>query len=214
MENPNAPSNAIHLIRIAIALIIAVVLSSTGCSSPPENSDDLCAIFTEKHSWYRATRRTRERWQIPEAIQMALIFQESSFRARARPPRTRLLRIIPWRRPSSAYGYAQVIRPTWNVYRNSNHKLDARRAHFGDASDFIGWYLDRIARRNGISKTDARSLYLAYHEGAGGFGRGTHLKKEWLLSVARRVDRRAERYRGQLNLCREKLERHRRWWPF
>jgi hypothetical protein len=199
---------------VVIGFVIATLAGVTGCSSPPRNSDDVCAIFGEKHSWYRATRRTRERWQIPQSVQMAVIFQESSYRARARPPRSRLLWVIPWRRPSSAYGFAQVVRPTWETYLQSTANPRARRDNFWDASDFIGWYMSRIVRGNEIPPSDARSLYLAYHEGSGGYKRGTHLKKDWLLKVSRRVGQRAARYKSQLDICREKLERQRWWWPF
>jgi hypothetical protein len=197
-----------------LVLEVSLLVWGTGCSTPPRNPNDLCAIFGEKHSWYRATRRSRERWEISQATQMAIIFQESSYRARARPPRTRLLWVIPWRRPSSAYGYAQVIRPTWESYLEATDNPGANRNNFWDASDFVGWYLDRISRRAEIRREDVRSLYLAYHEGAGGFQRGTHLKKDWLLKVSRRVDKRAARYRAQLGLCRERLEKYRWWWPF
>ena len=42
-----------------------------------------------------------------------------------------------------------------------------------DALDFIGWYNHRTRRQLGIPLTDAQRLYLAYHEGQGGYRRGT-----------------------------------------
>jgi len=53
----------------------------------------------------------------------------------------------------------------------------------------------------GISKSDARNQYLAYHEGRVGFARGSYNKKPWLLDVADSVGNRAERYRKQLQTC-------------
>ncbi|MCH7598902.1 MAG: transglycosylase SLT domain-containing protein [Myxococcales bacterium] len=185
-----------------------------GCTSPPRDPDNLCSIFGQKHAWYRTTLASQRRWGIDQATQMAVIFQESSFRAGARPPRTKLLGFIPWRRKSSAYGYAQVVDGTWDVYRREAVRPRAERNRFADATDFIGWYMSRIAKRAQIDKTSARSLYLAYHEGAGGFQRGTHLKKKWLLDISYRVAQRTARYRAQLELCRERLERYRWWWPF
>jgi len=174
----------------------------------------VCAIFSQRHSWYRATQHAQQRWGIDQAIQMAVIFQESSFRAGARPPRTRLLGLIPWRRSSSAYGYAQVLNNTWELYRRSAVRPRAERDRFPDAADFVAWYLDRIVAHTEIEKSAAFALYLAYHEGAGGYRRGTHLDKPWLLDAARRVEQRTARYRAQLEGCRERLERHRWWWPF
>ena len=37
----------------------------------------------------------------------------------AQPARRYVLGFIPWRRPSSAYGYGQVIASTWDAYRRS-----------------------------------------------------------------------------------------------
>lgn len=65
----------------------------------------------------------------------------------------------------------------------------------------------------GLSKWDGYRQYLAYHEGHGGYRRGTYRGKPWLMRVARKVDGRARRYHTQLSRCREELES---WglWPF
>jgi hypothetical protein len=44
-------------------------------------------------------------------------------------------------------------------------------------------------------------LYLAYHEGNGGFAKKSYLAKPWLLNVAQNVADQAKRYRSQLNFC-------------
>jgi hypothetical protein len=66
----------------------------------------------------------------------------------------------------------------------------------------MGWYMTLSRERNGIPLSDARNQYLAYHEGHGGFARGSYNAKSWLLRVADRVDRRARRYQAQLATCR------------
>ena len=76
-------------------------------------------------------------------------------------------------------------------------------------TDFVGWYGDHIHQVTGIAKTDARNLYLAYHEGPAGYRRGSHQKKQWLLGVAAKVQQRAERYQRQYDACAESLKR--RW---
>lgn len=186
----------------------------TRTEPPPRDPGDLCAIFEEKRSWYKSARRSYEAWGVPEAVQLAVIRQESAFRARARPPRRWIWRIIPGPRPSSAYGYAQVIDSTWEEFQKSTGRKGNRR-DFDDVSQFIGWYGDQIHRSTGIAKDDAYNLYLAYHEGPAGYRRGTHQRKKWLLGVAEKVDRRARKYQDQYDVCAESLRRPWEWlfWP-
>jgi hypothetical protein len=145
---------------------------------------------------------------------MAFKHQESGFNASARPERTRILWVIPWRRPSSAYGYSQSLDSTWKWYIEKSGNRGAKRSNFADSADFIGWYNDISHRELGVSKADARNLYLAYHEGHGGYRRRTYNQKAWLVAVADKVGRKARTYSAQLEGCRESLKRRRWWWPF
>ena len=140
-------------------------------------------------------------------IAMAIMNQESAFRKKARPPRTRLLGFIPWRRQSSAYGYAQVIDGTWQQYVSATGDYWRKRSNFADATDFIHWYMREAVRRNNIAATDAYNLYLNYHEGPAGFRRGTHKRKQWLLAVALKVQQRADNYRAQYGRCKDSFKR-------
>ena len=65
---------------------------------------------------------------------------------------------------------------------------------------------DQSQRKNNISKSDAYHLYLAYHEGHGGFARRTFKNKQWLKDVATKVSKRAGEYRAQLNGCEERFQ--------
>lgn len=58
---------------------------------------------------------------------------------------------------------------------------------------------------NRIAKHDAYSQYLAYHEGQGGFAKGSYRQKPWLMQRARQVRQQADRYRAQLNRCGSRL---------
>ena len=58
-----------------------------------------------------------------------------------------------------------------------------------------------------IEKTDAENLYLAYHEGQGGFQKGSYQSKPWLVTVAKKVAARSEQYAGQLKSCERRLKR-------
>ena len=190
---------------LGLALLAAVL---AGCASaPPENPDDLCAIFREEGSWYKHARSSYRRWGSPIPVMMAVARQESGFDRKAKPPRRKLLGFIPWMRPASAFGFAQALDETWSQYKKATGNWGADRDKFKDAIDFIGWYNDQSHRRNGIAKDDAYRLYLAYHEGQGGYASATYRKKQWLLDVANKVARQAKVYDGQLQKCEKSLRR-------
>lgn len=194
-------------------LIVALLVSVVGCAtSPPSVQNNVCEIFREKGGWFDDAEDAEKRWGTPIPILMAFVHQESRFHARAKPPRSRILWIIPGPRLSSAYGYSQAKKSTWKWYERETGQR-ASRANFGDALDFIGWYNSVSRKRNGISLYDARALYLAYHEGHGGYARGSYRKKQWLLTVADKVSARAQRYTSQLASCRDSLGSP-WWWPF
>ena len=168
---------------------------------PPRHPDDLCAIFRENPRWYQASRESNQRWRVPVPLMLAVLHQESRFRANAKPGWRTVLGFIPVGRLSSAYGYGQVKDGTWNDYIERSGRSRAERDDFGDVVDFIGWYGDVIHRVTGVAKDDAYHLYLGYHEGPAGFARGSYQDKPWLLSVARKVEARADAYGLQYQTC-------------
>lgn len=192
-----------------IVTLLATGLVMLGCaSSPPRDVANLCNIFEDRRDWYRAADAAEQRWNVPIAVNMAFIYQESSFRARARPERNRILWIFPGSRPSSAYGYAQALDGTWQEYERLSGNSRASRSNFSDAIDFFAWYNANSYRMSDIDRYDARSLYLAYHEGNAGFQRGTHRQKQWLLQAADWVHTNALRFDSQLLACRDDLDRN------
>ena len=197
------------MIRLFALLLAAALL--TGCStSRPANIDNICAIFEEKDDWYEEAADARDEWGSPIPVMMAIMHQESRFHATAKPPRKKILGFIPGFRPSDAYGYSQALDSTWEAYQRSAGRYGADRDDFGDAIDFIGWYNYQSNQRSGISRSNTYGLYLAYHEGQGGYNRGTYRNKKWLIKVARKVERRANDYQSQLVGCEEDL-RDRGW---
>ncbi|MCH1492793.1 MAG: transglycosylase SLT domain-containing protein [Luminiphilus sp.] len=182
-------------------------------SSAPDDVDNVCEIFREKSGWYKDAKKSRARWDVPISVMMAIMHQESRFVATAKPPRKKIWGVIPGPRPSDAYGYSQAKDDTWKWYERSSGNYGADRDDFGDAIDFIGWYNDMSFRQNRIAKDDTFRLYLAYHEGHGGYERKTYRDKQWLVDVARKVDRRAQSYNAQLRSCVDELEDD-GWWPF
>lgn len=190
---------------VAAAAALAAVGVSRWLQAPPSSPEDACAVFRDKPAWYRSLRSSEQAWKVPKAVQLAILYQESGLRARIRPARRKILWILPWRRPSSAYGYGQVLDGTWRDYQRRAGRPRARRSSFRDVADFVGWYADQIHRVTGVRKTDAYNLYLAYHEGPAGYSRGSHRDKEWLLKTARQVAARTERYQRQLSRCEDSL---------
>lgn len=203
------------LLRSAVLVCVGVLaVAAFGwlrSEKPPRQTRDLCALFAEKRDWHRSMRDSARRYGVPEAVQMAILHQESRFRATARAPRRRILWVIPGPRTSTAYGYAQVLDGTWRDYRTRTGRPDAKRTRFDDVAHFVGWYASEIHRIAGIEKDDAYNLYLAYHEGPSGYRRGSHRSKAWLLDVARRVERQAARYQQQLAACDGDLAPRLRW---
>ena len=194
------------LSRICLAVVLLSLLPA--CTTvPPTRTDNLCSIFREKKGWYDDAADSRKEWGSPISVMMAIMYQESRFVAKAKPPRKKILGFIPGPRPSSAYGYSQAKKTTWEEYKRSAGRYGADRDDFEDAIDFIGWYNEQSNRRSGIAKNDAYRLYLAYHEGHGGFNRGTYRKKKWLVKVAEKVRDKASRYRSQLLQCEKELKR-------
>jgi hypothetical protein len=189
-------------------------LMLVGCATPrPYNVNNVCDIFKQYPSWYWATKDVATRWRVPISVQMAIMHQESRFSAIAKPPRTKLLWVIPWKRPSTSYGYTQALESTWKNYKKSAGKYYVSRDNFTDAADFVGWYGYMAYKKAGISRSDPYRLYLAYHEGIGGYLRKTYRKKPWLMGVARKVERQSRQYQNQLNRCHKSLER-KPWYRF
>ena len=191
-------------------VVAAVLLLLQACATPPKNPDNVCAIFREKSGWYDDAAEARKRWGSPIHVTMAIMYHESRFKATARPPRRYLLGFIPWFRPSDAYGYSQAKKATWRGYEWSTGRFWADRDDFDDSIDFIAWYNAQSVRECSIRADDTYHLYLAYHEGRGGFNRRTFRSKQWLKDIARKVSARSIRYKGQLSACEADLKKS--WW--
>lgn len=192
--------SAARLAGVSILAFVAVSCSSTP-KGPPRHQDNICSIFDERPDWREATEASAARWGAPVEVQMAIMWRESSFRADARTPKTYALGFIPWGRVSSAYGYSQAIDGTWDWYREETGNSGADRDDFEDSADFVGWYMAKTRRVNGLDMHDAFNHYLAYHEGHTGYRRGNWRSKAWLLGAADQVSNQANRYRAQLRNC-------------
>ncbi len=194
-------------------LIVLCVLALSACATrPPSNAGNICAIFKENPKWYKHAKSSSKQWGGPIHLPMAIMYQESRFIHDAKPPMQYFLWVIPTGRASNAYGYAQALKSTWAQYQREVGSRFRDRDDFANAYDFIQWYMHKTFQINGVVKSDYYSHYLNYHEGQGGYSRGTYKSKKWLLNVAQRVDQRAKQYSEQMQGCVGELDSMRTGW--
>ena len=189
-----------------LLLLVAATLGSCA-SAPPKDPNNICTILSENKGWYSATAKASKRWGLPPHIGLAFIHRESSFVANAKPPREKVLGIVPWRRSSSAYGYAQATNEAWKDYKKDTGRRFVQRDDFADAIDFIGWYNDRSHKRLKLRKNDAYRLYLAYYNGHTGYSQGRWRKSNTIKGYAKKAASQASLYSKQLRKCRGKLKK-------
>ncbi len=187
------------------AILATLTLSAlAGCAADNSRPSDIlnaCAIFEDRPHWAEAVRKAERKWGAPAEVQLAIIYRESSFREDAQPKMEHFMGVIPVGRASSAYGFSQAIDGTWDWYRKETGNSGADRDDFADATDFIGWYMARTQRVNGVPMDDAYNQYLAYHEGHAGYRRQSWRSKSWLQRAAGQVRILADAYARQLQSC-------------
>ena len=193
----------IHLKKIKIILII---LALSSCSSIPKDTQNSCAIFEERYLWYKHAKASYEKWGVPIHIQLAFIKKESDFNWLAKPPRIKLFKVIPFKRPSSSFGYSQAIEGTWQQYKAETQNKIATRARFKDSVDFIGWYVNKTSKLLKISKRDAYRQYLAYYKGWGDYK--NYAKDKKAIIYAKSVKETSRKYRKQLKKCKKNLDKN------
>ena len=187
-------------------LIIFLFLISA-CSSVPQNTSNSCKIFDERYLWYKHSKKVEQKWGTPIHIQLAIIKMESDFDWLAKPPRQKLFKVIPFKRPSSSFGYSQAVKGTWEQYKNETGNKLATRARFKDSVDFIGWDTNKTNSILKISLQDAFKQYIAYHEGWGNY---KHYKKnKKVISLAKKVEKQSKIYKKQFSKCSNSFNKNR-----
>ena len=184
---------------------LLILLFISACSSIPKNTQNSCEIFEERYLWYKHARASYKKWGAPIYIQLAIIKKESDFNWLAKPPRVKLFKVIPFKRPSSSFGYSQAVEGTWRQYKRETGNKLASRARFKDSVDFIGWYVNKTTTLLKIPKNDAYRQYLAYYKGWGDYK--NYSKDQKAIIYARSVKETASKYRKQLTLCRKNLDK-------
>ena len=192
--------------KIRNIYLVSIVILISACSSIPQNTSNSCSIFNERYLWYKYAKSTEKRWGTPIYVQLAIIKMESDFDWLAKPPRHKLFKIIPFKRPSSSFGYSQAVKGTWEQYKNETGNKLATRVRFKDSVDFIGWYTDKTESILKISKKDAFRQYIAYHEGWGAYKNYRNNQK--VIGLAKKVKKQSDKYKSQLKKCQKRLNRN------
>ena len=189
------------ILKINFIFIFFFLISA--CSSIPSNTSDSCSIFDERYLWYKHAKKAENKWGTPVYLQLAIIKIESGFDWLAKPPRQRLFKLVPYKRPSSSFGYSQAVKGTWKQYKTETGNKFATRTRFKDSVDFIGWYTNKTEKILKVLKTDAFKQYIAYHEGWGNYKNYKSNKK--VLNLAKRVEKQSNIYKKQLSDCKSSL---------
>ena len=195
------------MVNLKTKYIILIFILLTGCSSIPVNTSNSCLIFDERYLWYKHTKKVEQKWGTPIYVQLAIIKMESDFDWLAKPPRQKIFKVIPFKRPSSSFGYSQAVKGTWEQYKAETGNKLALRVRFKDSVDFIGWYTNKTETILKVSKKDAFKQYLAYHEGWGNYK--NYKKNKKVISLAKKVEKQSNIYKKQLSKCKNSLNKKR-----
>ncbi|HEY4192988.1 MAG TPA: transglycosylase SLT domain-containing protein [Mesorhizobium sp.] len=191
--------------RFSKIVPVIALLALSACATAPRHINNICSVFDQRDGWFNnwqsAAKRAEAKYGVPVPVLMATVRKESGFKANARPPRTKLLGFIPWKRPSSATGFSQALDGTWAQYKRESGNFAARRTSFADAVDFVGWYHEKTADTLGVAKNDTYNLYLAYYSGWVAYQRGSWKSNASLQRYARDTDEMARNYAVQLREC-------------
>ncbi len=193
------------MLKLKKIFIFSIFILISACSSIPQNTSNSCSIFNERYLWYKYVKKTEKKWGTPIYVQLAIIKMESDFDWMAKPPRQKLFKVIPFKRPSSSFGYSQAVKGTWEQYKKETGNKLATRARFKDSVDFIGWYTDKTESLLKISKKDAFKQYLAYHEGWGGYK--NYKSNQKVIGLAKKVKKQSDKYKSQLKKCQKRLNK-------
>ena len=178
------------------------------CSSIPKNPSNACKIFSEKYLWYKHAKNSSEKYGAPIHIILAFVNKESGFNRWAKPKRTKLFKIVPYKRPSSSFGYSQAVKKTWELYKEETNNPLALRTRFKDSVMFIGWYINKTNKINKIPKNDSYRQYLNYYLGWGSYAKKTYKTDKKAVIYAKSVQKQSKIYKSQLRECQKKLNRN------
>ena len=179
----------------------------TSCGSIPKYTNDACKIFGEKYLWYKYSKKSADTYGAPINIILAFISKESGFNRWAKPKRNRIFKIIPYKRPSTSFGYSQAVNKTWELYKSETNNSLALRSRFKDSVMFIGWYMKKTNKINKIPFNDPYRQYLNYYLGWGNYAKKVYKTDKKAIIYAKAVEKQSKIYKSQLRQCQKSLDR-------
>jgi len=188
-----------------IYFVIFLFLSS--CSSVPKYPSNACKIFGEKYFWYKHIKNSSETYGAPIHIILAFINKESGFNRFAKPRRQKLFKVIPYKRPSSSFGYSQAVKKTWELYKTETNNPLALRTRFKDSVMFVGWYIKKTKKINKIPLNDSYRQYLNYYLGWGSYSKKVYKTDKKAILYAKSVEKQSNIYKSQLRECQKSLNK-------
>ena len=194
----------IHFYKIN-KFILVILFFLTACSTVPKYPQNACKIFGQNYLWYKSIKKSSKTYDVPIYIILAFVNKESSFNRWAKPPRTKLFKIIPYKRPSSSFGYSQAVNKTWELYKNETNSPLALRSRFKDSVMFIGWYISKTNKINKIPKNDSYRQYLNYYLGWGSYAKKVYKTDKKAIIFAKSVEKQSKIYKSQLRECEKNL---------
>ena len=185
-----------------------IILFLTSCSSVPKYPQNACKIFGENYLWYKSVKKSSETYGAPIHIILAFVNQESGFNRWAKPKRSKLFKIIPYKRPSSSLGYSQAVKKTWELYKTETGNPLALRTRFKDSVMFIGWYIKKTNKINKVPLNDSYRQYLNYYLGWGSYSKKIYKTDKNSIIYAKSVEKKSKIYKNQLRECQRSLDRN------
>ena len=189
-----------------VYLIIFFLLTS--CSSIPKYPQNACKIFGENYLWFKSIKKSSETYGAPIHIILAFVNKESGFNRWAKPKRTKIFKVIPYKRPSSSFGYSQAVKKTWELYKTETSNPLALRSRFADSVMFIGWYMKKTNKINKIPLNDSYRQYLNYYLGWGSYSKKVYKTDKKAVLYAKNVQKLSKVYKSQLRECQKSLNRN------
>ena len=189
-----------------VYLIIFFLLTS--CSSIPKYPQNACKIFGENYLWFKSIKKSSETYGAPIHIILAFVNKESGFNRWAKPKRTKIFKVIPYKRPSSSFGYSQAVKKTWELYKTETSNPLALRSRFTDSVMFIGWYMKKTNKINKIPLNDSYRQYLNYYLGWGSYSKKVYKTDKKAVLYAKNVQKLSKVYKSQLRECQKSLNRN------
>tara|TARA_X000001036_G_C20427580_1_gene703767 strand:+ start:216 stop:830 length:615 start_codon:yes stop_codon:yes gene_type:complete len=178
------------------------------CSSIPKYPSNACKIFGERYLWYKHSKKSSEVYGAPIHVILAFVNKESGFNRWAKPKRQKIFKIIPYKRPSTSFGYSQAVKGTWEQYKNETNNPLALRSRFKDSVMFIGWYINKTNKINKIPFNDAYRQYLNYYLGWKSYSKKKYKTDKKSIILAKKVEKQSKIYKNQLKECQKALNRN------